>query len=248
MRILMAGLSDIGSRRDLNEDSWLCAELPGPAFLLAVADGIGGHAAGEVASAAAIETLRAVTAERLTAAGAAPDLAAVLEEAFLRANESVFRQSSQTEHLNGMGTTMVAALIAGERAAAANVGDSRLYFVRDKAASQITADHSWAAEQARAGLLTEADVSRSPFRHMVTRSIGYAAALAVDTFVLDLRPGDGLLLSSDGLFGPLEAKDLLKPFRRKKHPEDICRALVRAADKAGSRDNITAVVALVGRP
>lgn len=246
MHILMAGLSDIGSKRDLNEDSWLCAEVPGPAFLLAVADGIGGHASGEVASAEAVETLRAIVTERMAAGGAA-GLPSVLEEAFLRANENVFRRASQTEHLNGMGTTMVAVLIAGERAAAANVGDSRLYLVRDKAVSQVTADHSWAAEQARAGLLTEADVSRSPFRHMVTRSIGYAEALAVDTFALDLRPGDGLLLSSDGLYGPLQAKDVLKPFRRKKKPEDICRALVHAADKAGSRDNITAVVALVGR-
>jgi protein phosphatase len=213
--------------------------------LLAVADGIGGHSAGEVASAAAVEILRKAVAERLAESGAAPP-AVVLGAAFLKANEAVFHQANGTEPLNGMGTTLVAALIVNGKAAAANVGDSRLYWVREGALSQVTRDHSWAAEQVRARLMAAEDVARSPFRNMVTRSIGYAAGLVVDTFELDLRPGDALLLASDGLFGSLEEKDLLKPFRRKKTPDDICRALIRAACKAGGRDNITAVVALVG--
>ncbi len=246
MRIHTAGRSDIGRKRDLNEDSFLCAEIgPGPAVLAAVADGIGGHSAGEVASASAVEILRADVAERLAASGSASP-AVVLGGAFLKANEAVFHQAKGTEHLNGMGTTLVALLVANGKAAAANVGDSRLYCVRDGALTQITRDHSWAAEQVRAKLMTEEDVARSPFRNMVTRSIGYAESLVVDTFELELRPGDALLLASDGLFGSIQAKDILKPFRRKKKPEDICRVLVRMAWKAGGRDNITAVVALVG--
>ncbi len=247
MRFLIAGSSDIGRQRDLNEDSFLSVEiLPGPAYLLAVADGIGGHSAGEVASAAAVETLRAVVAERL-AAGANPPggLADVLREAFGRANAEVFRRASSLDHLNGMGTTLVAVLAAGGRAVAANVGDSRLYLVRDGALTQITVDHSWAAEQVRSKLMDEADVRRSPFRNVVTRSIGAAEAPAVDTFPLDLLPGDRLLLASDGLFGPLGEKGLLKSFRRRRKPESACRALVRAANKAGGRDNITAVVAAI---
>jgi serine/threonine protein phosphatase PrpC len=249
MRLLMAGLTDIGRKRELNEDSLLWAEIlagragSGPACLLAVADGIGGHSSGEVASATAVAAVRAAVSERLGAAGPVPGLAAVLEEAFGKANEAVFHLASARNHMNGMGTTLVAVLVAGEKAVAANVGDSRLYLIREGALSQITVDHSWAAEQMRSRLMTEADINRSPFRNVVTRSIGGAERPAVDTFELDLRPGDRLLLASDGLYGPLQDKDILKPFRRKRKPEGICRALIRAACKAGGRDNITAVVA-----
>lgn len=252
MRFLMAGLSDIGRHRDLNEDSFLVAELPlatpaakGPAYLLAVADGIGGHSAGEVASAAAVETLRTVVAGRLALPGPVPDLAAVLREAFASVNDEVYRRATATTHLNGMGTTLVAVLAAAGRATAANVGDSRLYLGRGEAMTQISVDHSWAAEQVRSKLMAEADIERSPFRNVVTRSIGGAEPPSVDTFELDLRPGDSLLLASDGLFGPLEEKALRKLFRRRRKPESICRALVKAANKAGGRDNLTAVVAAV---
>lgn len=252
MRFLTAGLSDIGRQRDLNEDSFLVSEIPlaapseaGLAYLLAVADGIGGHSAGEVASAAAVETLRAIVAGRLALPGPVPDLAALLREAFASANEEVYRRATATAHLNGMGTTLVAVLAAAGRATAANVGDSRLYLGRDDALTQISVDHSWAAEQVRSKLMAEADIERSPFRNVVTRSIGGAEPPAVDTFELDLRPGDTLLLASDGLFGPLEDKALRKPFRRRRKPESICRALVKAANKAGGRDNLTAVVAAV---
>ncbi len=251
MRFLMAGLSDIGRKRDLNEDSFLAAEISldstadGPGYLLAVADGIGGHLAGEVASAAAVETLRTVVAGRLAAAGPIPELAAILREAFALANEEVFRRASATTHLNGMGTTLVAVLAAGGKAAAANVGDSRLYLVRDETLTQISVDHSWAAEQIRQKLMADADIQRSPFRNVVTRSIGGAEKPDVDTFEIDLHSGDLLLLASDGLFGPLEEKALLKPFRRRRKPAHICHALVRAANKAGGRDNLTAVIAAV---
>ncbi|MDD8025311.1 MAG: protein phosphatase 2C domain-containing protein [Acidobacteriota bacterium] len=249
MRLLMSGLTDIGRKRDLNEDSLLWEGIPAPAvesglaYLLAVADGIGGHSSGEVASATAIAAVRDAVSERLGAAGPVPGPAGLLEEAFGKANEAVFQLATARDHMNGMGTTLVAVLVAGEKAAAANVGDSRLYLVREEVLSQITVDHSWAADQLRLRLMTEADVNRSPFRNVVTRSIGGAEPPAIDTFEIDIRTGDRLLLASDGLFGPLEDKDILKPFRRKRKPEGICRALIRAACKAGGRDNITAVVA-----
>jgi PPM family protein phosphatase len=250
MRLLMAGLSDIGRKRDLNEDSLLWAKIPlgpasDPAGLLVVADGIGGHSAGEVASATAVEEVRSVVLERLSATAAAPGLAAILVEAFETAHQAVLRRASAMNHLNGMGTTLVAVLAAGGKAAAANVGDSRLYLVRDEILTQVTVDHSWASEQRRSRLMTEADIQRSPFRNVVTRSIGAAEKPVIDTFELELLPGDRLLLTSDGLHGPLTEKDLLKPFRRRRKPEDICRVLLRTANKAGGRDNITAVVAEV---
>jgi len=251
MRISSFGHTDIGPKRDFNEDSFLSAVLSdgaarfGPITLLIVADGIGGHAGGEVASALAVEKVNAHVVGRLKAGTPAESGVRILEEAFTVANDVVFRRAAQGDHLTGMGTTLVAALIAEGHAYAANVGDSRLYHVRGEAISLISRDHSWTAEQFRLNLISAKDISRSPFRNMVTRSIGFSESIAVDTFDFDLQMGDGLLLCTDGLHGPLPEKDMLKIFRTNEEPEKISRALVRAADKAGSRDNITAVVALI---
>lgn len=252
MNLQCQGRSDIGSQRKINEDRFAIADMSAsvppaarPAFLLAVADGIGGHEGGEVASALAVETVHAFVSERLKA-GTGPS-AAVLRDAFHRANEVVSGRSAKTEHLNGMGTTLVAVLTAGPRAAAANVGDSRCYHLREGALRQISRDHSWAAEQERLKILSPKDAAHSPFRNVVTRSIGSAERLVVDIFDLEVREGDALLLCTDGCHGALTDKDILKAFRKHDDPEDICRALVRAAAKAGSRDNITAVAALASK-
>lgn len=251
MRVSSFGYTDIGRKRDFNEDSFLNAVLSegaapaGSIALLIVADGIGGHAGGEVASALAVETVNAHVVESLKAGVPAESGGRILEEAFTLANDIVFRRAAQSDHLTGMGTTMVAALIAAGHAYAANVGDSRLYHIRGESLSLISRDHSWTAEQLRLNFLSAKDISRSPFRNMVTRSIGFSESIAVDTFDFDLQTGDGLLLCTDGLHGPLPEKDMLKIFRPKEEPEKISRALVRAADRAGGRDNITAVVARI---
>jgi protein phosphatase len=248
MRISSFGHTDIGRKRAFNEDSFLTADLSGgaagvgPIALFIVADGIGGHAGGEVASALAVETVNSHVVGSLKAGPAAENGAGILEEAFTLANDVVFRRAAQGDQLTGMGTTLVAALIAGGHAYAANVGDSRLYHIRGETCSLISRDHSWTAEQFRLNLLSAHDISRSPFRNMVTRSIGFSEAITVDTFDFELQEGDGLLLCTDGLHGPLPEKDILRLFGKKKDPEEICRDLVQAADKAGSRDNITAVV------
>jgi len=250
MRVDVFGATDIGRKRAFNEDRFLVAETPaavalgeGPVLLLAVADGIGGHAGGDVASAMAMDTLKARVFERLPSPWDPLTAPAVLVSAFNAANEAVYVHARDTDHLTGMGTTLVAALIAGSRVFVANVGDSRLYHIRGGIASQITLDHSWAAEQRRVSSMSDKDISRSPFRNMVTRSIGFAETLEVDTFTMDLKAGEGLLLCTDGLYGPLKEKDILKAFRKRRTAQDVCRKLIRAAVKAGSRDNITAVAA-----
>jgi serine/threonine protein phosphatase PrpC len=251
MNIRFSGLSDAGRKRPFNEDRFICVELMGPApgsepwLLLAVADGIGGHAAGEVASAMAVEVLQKDVARQRAAAGPqAPD-GKVLEESFVRANREIFQKAAGNSQLGGMGTTLAAALLDGRGSVAANVGDSRIYRVRGDELAQISHDHSWAAEQKRGRGLTAEDIRRSPFRNMVTRSVGYTETILVDTFPIELRAGDAVLLCSDGLHGSLADAEILKIVRKHGDPGDAAKALIKAANKAGGRDNITAVLARI---
>jgi serine/threonine protein phosphatase PrpC len=251
MKIRFSGRTDTGRKRPFNEDSFFCAGLSGPDpvpepwVLLAVADGIGGHAAGEVASSMAVEILEKDISRQWAAGGPAALDGKVLEDSFLRANREIYQKASRTAELGGMGTTLAAALLDGRRSVAANVGDSRIYRIRKDELLQISRDHSWAAEQRRGRGLTAEDISRSPFRNMVTRSIGYTETILVDKFALDLRPGDGVLLCTDGLHGSLSDPEILKIICKIGDPEETAAALIKAANKAGGRDNITAIVARI---
>ena len=246
------GRSDRGSKRELNEDSFLCFDLPAAgaspsigAALLAVADGIGGHAGGAVASGLATGALQAFFTLRLEGRSGGPSWPALLGEAFQTANDKILERIGQDQNLIGMGTTMVAAVVAGGRAFLANVGDSRAYLLRRKDIIQLTRDHSWVAEQRRLNFMSEDEVNHSPFRHMITRSLGSELQPRVDFFEQDLEAGDFLLLCSDGLYAAMSDKEILAFIKKNGNPAHICRKLLRTADKAGSRDNITAVVARV---
>ncbi|MCX6559128.1 MAG: protein phosphatase 2C domain-containing protein [Candidatus Aminicenantes bacterium] len=247
------GRTDIGRKRDHNEDDFLCLDLRGRSagsdydWLLAVADGIGGHVGGAQASAAAVRVLK----EAFTPDGAAGSPRDVLFAACRAANAEIFRTAAGIPGSAGMGTTLVAALIRPDRAFIANVGDSRAYVVRDRTLYQLTKDHSWIAEQRAIGDLSEADIERSPFRRMVTRSLGYEDKVQVDGFEVDLESGDALLLCSDGLYGPVPERVMGRVFRKSADLPWICERLVRLANRRGGPDNITAVAARVrptGRP
>jgi PPM family protein phosphatase len=247
------GRTDIGRKRDHNEDDFLCLEICGRAagteydWLLAVADGIGGHVGGAQAAAAAIRTLQ----EAFPTGGTAGSAREILFEAYRAANAEIFRTAAGIPGSAGMGTTLVAALVRPDRAFIANVGDSRAYVVRDRTLYQLTRDHSWIAEQKAVGDLSEADIARSPFRRMVTRSLGYEGQVRVDGFEVDLENGDSLLLCSDGLYGPVPERALGRLFRKSADLPRICERLIRLANRRGGPDNVTAVAARVrpaGRP
>ena len=244
------GLTDKGNKRETNEDDFLCVDLfkevkglKQPVFLLLVADGVGGHQGGDQASSLASESVREFFKTRLSTAASAPDWPRLVEEACLEANARIYAQASRDSSLSGMGSTLTAGLVVGSAVFLANVGDSRAYCIRRDEIKQIRQDHSWAEEQRRLKTLSEDEINNSPFKHMITRSLGYEPSVKVDSFQTSLEEGDYLLLCTDGLYGILSDRDMLKVFKKQKEPEKICRRLVLEADQAGSRDNITAVVA-----
>jgi serine/threonine protein phosphatase PrpC len=249
------GHTDIGTKRESNEDNYLCLDLPLrpevsglPAVALMVADGIGGQAGGAVASGLATEALKSFLVRRLKELTHPPDWRALLDESFHEANQKIFDKIAENINLTGMGTTLVAAVVLGGRAFVANVGDSRAYAVREDEIRQITEDHSWVAEQSRIRAMSEVEINRSPFRHMITRSLGFGSDIRMDFFEVDLEDGDFLLLCSDGLYSAVSDAEILKIFKKYDDPEKICRKLLKSANHSGGRDNITAVVARNGRP
>jgi protein phosphatase len=225
------GASDVGLVRTSNQD-----ELLVTANLFAVADGMGGAAAGEVASETAISHLR----EAFTEAESTADN---LLGAAQAANRAVWDQAEANPEMRGMGTTLVAmALVENGRVAAINVGDSRLYFFHDDVLQQVTSDHNLVAELVAEGRLSKEEAEYHPRRNIMTRALGVDPEVPVDLFMLDLEPGDRFLLCSDGLPRELPDDQIASVLRRLADPEEAARELVNEAKRRGGNDNITVVV------
>jgi protein phosphatase len=244
MKVAAAGLSDVGRRRETNEDE-LFLDSSGAYGVFAVADGMGGHAAGEVASRLAIETL--IEGMRPGDGRAAPPGAAeasrLLVQAVEEANRRICESIVEREERRGMGTTMVAAVVLGDRAVIAHVGDSRAYLLRAGAIRRLTTDHSWVSEQVRMGLMTDDAAQRHPMRNIVTRALGSRSDVAVDLVEEPLEAGDTLLLCSDGLNSMLTDDEIGAVLvRHGTDPDAACRALVAAANERGGDDNTTVIV------
>ncbi len=227
-----AVVSDTGRRRRRNEDQYFC-DPP----LFAVADGMGGAQAGEVASGLAAAVLNEAAGEER----GEERVATLIQEA----NRRVFQRSSEDESTSGMGTTMTVALVdtAGEHVTFGHVGDSRAYRIRDEELEQLTDDHSLVGELIRSGKLTREEAEVHPQRSVITRALGTDPDVDVDTFVVDTQPGDIFLLCSDGLSGMISDKTILSIVRdNRRDLPAAAKALVAAANRGGGDDNITVVV------
>ena len=234
MTVLRAGAAtDVGRTRSVNQDNLLTAPN-----LFVVADGMGGHAGGEVASSTAIAALEQAQ-ERL---GSTEQLV----DAILSANDAIYRASLDDPSLAGMGTTVVAASLVAQDGAdvlkVANVGDSRGYLLHDGVLRQITADHSLAAEMVRNGDITEAEAATHPQRHVITRALGIEGTVDVDLFTVQLAEGDRVLLCSDGLSNEVDAEEITRVLTSVLDPHEAALDLVARANANGGQDNITAVV------
>jgi len=237
--------TDVGHKRKHNEDAFLVDKDLG---LYAVADGMGGHAAGEVASAQAVKSIRDALAEGkpiLEAFTKSPtvesreQIASLMERAIHKACADIYAIAGSDLGKRGMGTTVVALLAAGRKAVVGHVGDSRVYLYRNGRAHQLTEDHTIIQEQLKRGLITKEQVPTADNKNVITRAVGIQPSVAVDTLVTDLLPGDLFVLCSDGLHGYLQDDELpqLLAQERDKLPD----LLVDLALQRGGKDNVTAV-------
>ena len=221
--------------RPQNEDNYLILHTD-TIDAVAVSDGMGGHRAGEVASALAVETLERV----LSKADNSPE--ALLSEAFSEANAVVHTRASTSDEMYGMGCTLVGAILEKEQFVAANIGDSRLYHFDGETLRPVTHDHSFVAELVRRGAITPEEAKTHPRRNLITRAVGTEARVKADIFVCEWKPGEMLLLCSDGLCGVLEDAEMAEFLKDTDDLEKACSRLIDAALEAGSRDNITVVL------
>jgi len=234
--------TDVGLKRDHNEDSFLCCDDLG---LYAVADGMGGHLGGERASRMAVEVLEEEMRARLPSAGGPNGgVAQALGEATRLASQAIYESAQTSPEHTGMGTTLTAVCFHGQSLTLCHVGDSRAYLVRDGRARQLTEDHSWIQEQVRAGLLSQSDALVSRFRNIITRSVGFEPTVAPDVVTMPVEAGDCYLLCSDGLSNYFSADEIGRILAGQFYSE-AGRALVEIANERGGDDNITCVIVYV---
>lgn len=226
--------TNVGLIRAQNEDSHHC-EHP----LYVVADGLGGHAAGEVASALVVERLREVqVAEDVTVEQAQQELA----EAVRDANRRIHRSATEDPEHSGMGTTVTAAVAVGDALCCAHVGDSRAYLFRDGILRQVTEDHTPVQRAVRAGVISAEEALRHPSRHVLAQAVGLDVDVEVDTPTVEMRSGDRIVLCSDGLTDPVPDPDMQRLLAGFTTPQDAVDGLIQAALNGGGPDNVTLIV------
>jgi protein phosphatase len=255
LRIESGRATDKGLVRRHNEDNLLTLELNAsgcpqePFFgLYAVADGVGGQDDGEVASDMALRALSASILksvllpefENKPSIVHSEPLKTVLHDCVQAANHLVFSKSQGTD--TGMGTTLAAMLVFGDKALIANVGDSRIYLLRNNILKQVTTDHSLVAEMVAAGELTQEETYTHPRRNVITRCLGMSDEINIDLFTGELIPGDLFLICSDGLWEMVRDVEIQAIISESPNPQSACERLVEAANKNGGLDNISAVI------
>jgi protein phosphatase len=247
MKVASTGLTDVGRKRNHNEDSFL---IDDELQLYVVADGMGGHAGGGTASRIAVETIDRELRKVREGKDSPFEYAGSLQEspvpeavrtAVERACVAIFHAAQEDPRLAGMGTTVIALLVKDHHAFFAHVGDSRAYLIRGDLIQQISEDHSLVNEQIKAGMITPEEAKHSRYKNIITRSVGFEEEVQVDVMGLVSEPGDIFVLCSDGLANMLEDRELLDIAH--KHPlADVPKRLVDLANERGGDDNITVIV------
>lgn len=232
-------MTDVGRRREMNQDYMFTSEtavgkLPN---LFIVADGMGGHKAGEYASKFTVDTMVDIirNAEK-------EEPVAAIKQAVTEANRLLMKEAEADESKAGMGTTVVAATLMDKTLYAANVGDSRLYVLNQDTITQITRDHSLIEEMIRLGEMDKADAKDHPDKNIITRAVGVSPELAIDFFEIEINNGDIILLCTDGLTNMIEDEDIRRIVLSQRDIVERTEKLIETANENGGRDNITAVL------
>ncbi len=229
--------TDVGLVRTLNEDDYLVGE-----GIFAVADGLGGHEAGEVASRMAVRMLRELSLPQ------GKDPGSALRDALAEINRAIYQESVKNPNCDGMGTTLTALLIADQTAYIGHVGDSRAYLVREGRIHRLTEDHSIVGELIRMGMLSEAEARVHPDRNLLTRAIGTGPDVEIEVGYLEIAERDRFLLCTDGLFGNVDDDQICRVVATSADPESAVGDLVDLANRGGGQDNATAVAVFLDLP
>ena len=244
--------TDLGLKRELNEDAYLADSN---ISLYIVADGMGGHAGGNIASKMSVDIIRKkVRASRKSGdlfsrdaiESESPAVLKLLDDSIKEASAKIFDKSNKQPELAGMGTTVTLVLTHGYRIYIAHVGDSRLYRLRNGKFEQLTEDHSLVNEQVKAGFITSEEAQHSRFRNIITRSVGFESEVTADTLSLSMKLTDIYLICSDGLTGMVEDEEIQKTIEKARLSQAPAR-LVDLANQAGGEDNVTVVVLRYGK-
>jgi PPM family protein phosphatase len=232
-------VTDTGCVRENNEDAVGCWPHD-DGILFAVADGLGGHNAGEFASSLALEVL----AQELEAAPRTWTVEKRLKRAVQEANLRIYNKATTVPELRKMGTTLTASAVVGSTLVTAHVGDCRLYLLRGGNLTQLTKDHSWVWEQVQYGILTPEEARNHPRRNILSRCLGHELIVGIDVLTMSMQPGDVLLQCSDGIHTLLAESEMLE-FLNGGGPDAACQSMVRRARDAGGHDNLSVQVASV---
>lgn len=238
--------SDIGRLRKLNEDYCGCYFTDDSNLsLFVLADGMGGHNAGEIASKVSVETILSTAVAFINTNEDSLEEAMIKKlsvDAIKKANDQVVSLAKCNTTMQGMGTTIVTAALWEDKVCIAHVGDSRAYFISGNTIWQLTIDHSYVEELVKRGIISREEAKYHPDRNMITRAVGVEEAVEVDVDVVSVGSGDAILLCSDGLTNLMDEQSILEVFLKGKNAEEICTTLLAEANHRGGHDNITAIV------
>lgn len=232
--------TDRGLKRQLNEDN--CNVLfgfPGIPTCFIVADGMGGHNCGEIASKRAVDT---VSDYLLKADWNSDQYSKILSEIISNTNKDLFLFSQQDEATQGMGTTLIVCSLKNKKLYIGHVGDSRVYLIREKTIRKLTSDHSFIEEMIKNGSITRDEAIHHPNKNLITRAVGYEANVEVDTYEYDLKENDLILLCTDGLTNMLSEEEILNIIENSEDVQIACDSLVQSANNNGGEDNITVII------
>lgn len=232
--------TDIGLKRQLNEDNGsVLVGHPGVPDCFIIADGMGGHKCGEVASKQAVDS---VCKHLLESNWENEDISGLLKEIIVSVNNELYQFSIQDESTQGMGTTLIVTVLKNNRLYIGHVGDSRVYLVRDNNIQKITWDHSFIEELVKNGSITKDEAVNHPKKNMITRAVGYENDLQVDTYEIEVFENDRVLLCTDGLTNMLTEDEIMQIITNIENPQEACDTLVQNANNKGGEDNITVII------
>lgn len=254
MQVKSSGLTDVGLKRPGNEDSFSLEDSLG---LYIVADGMGGHLAGEIASNISVEIINKVFRKWVEKDASEEEIFGEPDSSLSRkgnyilggirlANRVIYELALEKKEYHGMGTTIVVLFIEPSLIIAANVGDSRIYLIRDGELERLSKDHSIVAEQVEMGMMTEEEAENSPLKHVLTRNLGSSEETIPDIFELEPAENDCLILCSDGLTDLVNDQELLDMAKKESNPGALCKNLVNVVLRRGAHDNTTIISVLLG--